>query len=151
MSRGAPCLHSHHCTATPAQPPLCGALQEMAPPQHTATASTSTLCKLLTWHQQGTWQAAQAGGQQPGLLHQADWLASLLHGRRDVSDWNNALKLGYDPGLTRYPQWLTDQVRAGQGPRGWAGLHACTAGAVCVQDIQYADICTQRQAAPVAF
>jgi hypothetical protein len=84
----------------------------MAPPQHTATASTSTLCKLLTWHQQGTWQAAQAAGQQPGLLHQADWLASLLHGRRDVTDWNNALKLGYDPGCTSYPQWLTDQVRA---------------------------------------
>jgi hypothetical protein len=56
--------------------------QDMAPPSHTATASTSTLCKLLTWHQAGVWQAAQSQGAQPGLLHQADWLASLLHGDR---------------------------------------------------------------------
>lgn len=58
--------------------------QAMCPPAHTATASTSTLCKLLTWHQQGAWQKAAAAGQQPRLLHQADWLASLLHGDRWV-------------------------------------------------------------------
>lgn len=45
-----------------------------------------------------------------GVLHQADWVASLLHGRRDVSDWNNALKLGFDPGAGAYPPWLTNQV-----------------------------------------
>jgi hypothetical protein len=56
--------------------------QSMSPPSHTATASTSTLCKLLTWHQSGVWQAAQSQGATPGLLHQADWLASLLHGNR---------------------------------------------------------------------
>ncbi len=28
----------------------------MAPPAHTATASTSTLCKLLTWDAAGVWQ-----------------------------------------------------------------------------------------------
>jgi hypothetical protein len=82
----------------------------MAPPAHTATAATSTLCKLLTWHLEGIWQAAAAGGAQPLLLHQADWLASLLHGQRGVSDWNNALKLGYDPGTEAYPQWLAQQV-----------------------------------------
>ncbi len=42
---------------------------------------------------------------------QADWLGSLLHGRRDVSDWNNSLKLGYDPGAEAYPNWLTKQAR----------------------------------------
>ena len=77
-------------------------------------------------------------------MHQADWLASLLHGDRSakhirlnglgardaytqsiclflnifstsfyyrsVSDWNNALKLGFDPALERFPDWLMNQV-----------------------------------------
>lgn len=83
--------------------------KDMAPPDHTATASTSTLCKVLTWHEEGTWQAAAAAGRRPVILHQADWLASLLHGLRTVTDWNNALKLGFDPGSEQYPTWLTDQ------------------------------------------
>jgi len=44
------------------------------------------------------------------LLHHADWLASLLTGRRDTSDWNNTLKLGYDPEAQCYPDWLLAQV-----------------------------------------
>ena len=56
---------------------------------------------------------AQRSGHQPALLHHADWLASLLHGRRGVSDWNNALKLGYDPGAEAYPDWLSTAVRFG--------------------------------------
>lgn len=84
--------------------------QAIAPPAHTAAAATSTLCKLLTWHQSGVWQAAAGAGLSPALLHQADWLASLLHGQRDVSDWNNALKLGYDPEAEGYPEWLLAQV-----------------------------------------
>lgn len=46
-------------------------------------------------------------------MHHADWLASLLHGRGGVSDWNNALKLGFDPGEEAYPEWLVSQVRGG--------------------------------------
>lgn len=42
---------------------------------------------------------------------QADWLAYLLHGRSDVSDWNNALKVGFDPGTEKYPDWLLARVR----------------------------------------
>jgi hypothetical protein len=49
------------------------------------------------------------------LLHQADWLASLLHERREVSDWNNALKLGFDPEVEAYPQWLHGKVRGQEG------------------------------------
>ncbi|WIA31867.1 hypothetical protein OEZ86_002732 [Tetradesmus obliquus] len=88
------------------------AAKAIAPASHTATASTSTLCKLLAWHQAGTWQAAAAAGAHPRLLHQADWLAYLLHGRPDVSDWNNALKLGFDPAAEAYPQWLSSQEYA---------------------------------------
>lgn len=51
-----------------------------------------------------------AQGADIGLLHQADWLAALLHGRWDATDWNNALKLGFDPATERYPDWLASQV-----------------------------------------
>ncbi len=40
------------------------------------------------------------------LLHQADWLAFLLHGSLGISDYHNALKLGYDVEQLKYPEWL---------------------------------------------
>lgn len=86
----------------------------LAPPAHTATAASSPLCKLLAWHQEGVWQAALRAGAVPGLLHHADWLASLMHGQRDTTDWHNALKLGFDPGCEAYPPWLNHQP--------WSGL-----------------------------
>lgn len=55
-----------------------------------------------------------AQGVEVGLLHQADWAAALLHGQWDVSDWNNALKLGFDPAAERWPDWLASQVRRQQ-------------------------------------
>lgn len=42
------------------------------------------------------------------LVHQADWLAGLFSGRFDISDENNALKLGYDPGSR---DWLFNARR----------------------------------------
>lgn len=59
---------------------MCLCVQAIAPATHTATASTSTLCKVLTWHLAHTWQDTAAAGAQPCLMHQADWLAYLLHG-----------------------------------------------------------------------
>lgn len=86
-------------------------VKALAPPDHTTTASTSTLCKVLTWHEAGVWQRAAADGMNPVILHHSDWLASLLHGERRATDWNNALKLGFDPepGVESYPEWLIDQ------------------------------------------
>ncbi|KAK9830925.1 hypothetical protein WJX81_006147 [Elliptochloris bilobata] len=88
----------------------------MAPAKHTATAASSTLCKLLAWDADGVWQQAQARGGQPRLLHHADWLAALLHGRWAASDWNNCLKLGFDPAAEAFPGWLTSQPFAGLLP-----------------------------------
>ncbi|KAI8470518.1 MAG: hypothetical protein J3K34DRAFT_377126, partial [Monoraphidium minutum] len=98
-------------------PEAVAAAKAIAPPSHTAVASTSTLCKLLTWHHAGATAHRGGGGGGAALLHQADWLASLLHGRRDVSDWNNALKLGFDPGADAYPEWLLAQEYAPLLPR----------------------------------
>ena len=53
---------------------------------------------------------AQAQGRDPGLLHQADWLAGQLHGQWSVTDWNNALKLGVDPAAGCFPDWLQSLV-----------------------------------------
>ena len=68
---------------------------------------------------------AQAQGQDPGLLHQADWLAGQLHGEWSVTDWNNALKLGVDPAAGCFPQWL----QSGQVQQGWLPPQACCRGA----------------------
>ncbi|KAL3135959.1 hypothetical protein ABBQ32_007003 [Trebouxia sp. C0010 RCD-2024] len=86
------------------------AIKEIAPEWHCARGSTSTLAKLLDWHFKGLWQQAKADGYSPVLLHHADWLASLLTDRRDTSDWNNTLKLGYDPEAEQWPPWLLSQV-----------------------------------------
>lgn len=40
------------------------------------------------------------------FLHQADWLAFLLHGVLGVSDYHNSLKLGYDVEHLTYPAWM---------------------------------------------
>uniref|UniRef100_A0A7S3UGI4 D-ribulose kinase n=1 Tax=Picocystis salinarum TaxID=88271 RepID=A0A7S3UGI4_9CHLO len=77
-------------------------VKNMAPPLHTTLAATSTLCKLMAWKQERAWD----GVRNPRLLHQADWLASLLHNVRSCSDWNNALKLGFEPAEEKYADWL---------------------------------------------
>ncbi|MEC4802879.1 MAG: FGGY-family carbohydrate kinase [Jaaginema sp. PMC 1079.18] len=75
-------------------------LQEIAPPQNVVQSATSSLAKLLWWQSQGkTSQAAY-------FLHQADWLGFLLHGKLGISDYHNALKLGYDVHNLTYPDWL---------------------------------------------
>lgn len=82
-------------------------LQVIAPPYHTVLSATSSLAKLL-------WMQDLPSFIKPNLsqkysiylLHQADWLGFLLHGKLGVSDYHNALKLGYDVENLQYPQWL---------------------------------------------
>ena len=45
------------------------------------------------------------------LLHQADFIAAKLCGQAAGSDYNNALKTGYDPETNAWPEWV-DQVIA---------------------------------------
>lgn len=76
-------------------------VQAIAPAAHPVCSATSSLTKLFWWQQ-------QLGGIPADwkLLHQADWLAFLLHGQLGISDYHNALKLGYDPEALAYPSWL---------------------------------------------
>ncbi|MBH8553763.1 FGGY-family carbohydrate kinase [Nostocaceae cyanobacterium CENA357] len=75
-------------------------LRSFAPANHTVLSATSSLAKLLWMSQQPSFAEAQY------FLHQADWLAFLLHGQLAISDYHNALKLGYDVEELKYPEWL---------------------------------------------
>lgn len=79
-------------------------LVEIAPTGSPALSATSSLVKLLWW-QSALPSATLASAEY--LLHQADWLALQLHGQLGLSDYHNALKLGYDVGTLNYPDWLT--------------------------------------------
>ena len=75
-------------------------LRNIAPKNHTVLSATSSLAKLL-WMSQ-----LPSSAQAKYFMHQADWLAFLLHGQLGISDYHNALKLGYDVKELRYPDWL---------------------------------------------
>jgi sugar (pentulose or hexulose) kinase len=76
-------------------------LKVIAPPNHTVLSATSSLAKLLWMTHLPSFTKARY------FLHQADWLAFLLHGQLGISDYHNALKLGYDVEQLNYPDWLT--------------------------------------------
>ena len=75
-------------------------IQEIAPANHVVLSAASSLAKLFWYSQQPFFKQASF------FLHQADWLAFLLHGKLGISDYHNALKLGYDVEYLCYPQWL---------------------------------------------
>lgn len=83
-------------------------VRAIAPGQPIVNSATSSFAKLLWWEQ--TVRPTLKGIDEPiYLLHQADWLGFLLHGTMGISDYHNALKLGYDVGELRYPDWLGAQ------------------------------------------
>ncbi len=80
-------------------------LAAIVPPHHVTLSATSSLAKLAWWLE--TLPTLNPKLQAPiYLLHQADWLAFLLHGKLGISDYHNTLKLGYDVGNLCYPDWL---------------------------------------------
>jgi sugar (pentulose or hexulose) kinase len=86
-------------------------LRAIAPDNHTVLSATSSLAKLLWWQEGGH------GGTAPTVfLHQADWLAFLLHGKLGISDYHNALKLGFDVDTLCYPNWLIEGIAGAATP-----------------------------------
>lgn len=80
-------------------------LKKYCPLGSAAAAPTSTLAKLLLWHLESPLLISEK------LSHQADFIASELTTELDgkkilISDWHNALKLGYDVVSLKYPDWL---------------------------------------------
>jgi D-ribulokinase len=75
-------------------------MDDFVPAANIVRGATSSLAKLL-------WQSTQPDFERGHyFLHQADWLAALLHGKWGVSDYHNALKLGFDVENLCWPDWL---------------------------------------------
>ena len=51
-----------------------------------------------------------ADAQPAHLLHQADFITARLLGRSGVSDYNNALKTGFDPETGAWPSWVSEVI-----------------------------------------
>ena len=85
-------------------------LKEIVPSNHTVISATSSLAKLLWWQEKIPHSPPYQGGDKRDIyfLHQADWLAFLLHGKLGISDYHNALKLGYDVEKLCYPEWIAN-------------------------------------------
>lgn len=65
-----------------------------------AASSSSGLAKVL-------WLKTHLGLTRARLyLNQADWLTGLLSDRAGLSDYHNALKMGYDVEAADWPQWV---------------------------------------------
>ncbi len=75
-------------------------VKAIVPSNHPVISATSSFAKLL-W-----WAASSFSSTSAYFLHQADWLAFRLHGRLGITDYHNALKLGYDVEALCYPDWL---------------------------------------------
>lgn len=103
-------------------------IKAAAPPESGAHGATSPLARLLA--------AQDAHPDARHALHQADWIAARLTGRLGLSDENNALKLGYDPVVRAWPDWLDElgvrrellpEVRPPGTPFGPVGVEAAEA------------------------
>jgi len=88
-------------------------LQAVAPAESGAHGASSSLSKWL-------WLSDQGLLTEPAYpCHQADWLLNRWLGfacEPLISDENNALKLGYDPVLRRWPDWLDDLIPTSRRP-----------------------------------
>ena len=123
---------------------LLTCLQAIAPASHTATAATSTLCKVLTWHLDHTWQDAAAAGATPRLMHQADWLAYLLHG-----EWGQLRPLQAVFPTCCFVDRLVDQpLNAASRHTGLVPYRSGAGGSMLLSP-QYQQLCTQATCARV--
>jgi sugar (pentulose or hexulose) kinase len=76
---------------------IVSSIAAIAPPESAAHGATSALARAIAMQ------------TQPGvirLIQQADWISGQFSERFDITDENNALKLGYDPIARCWPDWL---------------------------------------------
>jgi len=68
--------------------------------EHPAASPGSGLAKAL-------WLTRHLPGARPHMfLNQADWLTGLLSDRPGISDYHNALKMGFDVETRTWPSWV---------------------------------------------
>ena len=81
-----------------------GEAEEIAaycPRESGAQGASSGLAKLMWLHRNGYDKNARH------VLSQADWVTATLSGVYGKSDWNNALKLGFDVIEQKWPDWIS--------------------------------------------
>ena len=82
--------------------PQANYLQQYAPKDSVVLSATSGLAKVL-------WLLEHHLPQDNfHIVHQADWIMGQLSKKFNVSDFNNALKTGFDPVNKIWPLWLKD-------------------------------------------
>ncbi|MEM7725109.1 MAG: FGGY-family carbohydrate kinase [Cyanobacteria bacterium P01_A01_bin.45] len=103
----SPLLYNYACDSQ-----IQEQIKQIAPPNHTVLSATSSLAKLvqLFWTLEKS-SFSEDKSQSKYFLHQADWLGFLLHGKLGISDYHNALKLGYDVEKLEYPDWLLNYLQ----------------------------------------
>jgi sugar (pentulose or hexulose) kinase len=110
---------------TPLAPPLAyhdtrardeaARIARVAGADNPASAPSSGLAKAL-------WLEAHLGaGRADCYLNQADWLTGLLCDRVGVADYHNVLKMGFDVGAGRWPDWLDHLIDMSRLPLPRAG------------------------------
>jgi 7-cyano-7-deazaguanine reductase len=78
-----------------------GKIAAVANPSSGAQGTSSSLAKLLWWQEQ------KLDKKAVHALHQSDWISGRLMGVFKHSDYNNCLKLGFDPEKMAWPAWLS--------------------------------------------
>lgn len=81
------------------------AIKEVAPTNTAAQGATCALAKLL-WLYDNDSSYKTILTDVTHVMHQADWIAAKLRNHYGVSDYNNALKLGFDAEQKTWPDWL---------------------------------------------
>ena len=85
-------------------------------PISTVLGPSSTLAKVL-WLKQTLTDTANLGTQKPIICHQIDWINGYLTGQYQITDENNALKLGYNPITRSWPQWILEWLHPLKPPQ----------------------------------
>jgi sugar (pentulose or hexulose) kinase len=80
-------------------------IAQVAPTNTAAQGASCALAKLLWLYEEGLHEN-NSNNNAHYIMHQADWITGKLSGRFGVSDYNNALKLGFDAQNKSWPNWV---------------------------------------------
>tara|TARA_Y100000385_G_scaffold242925_1_gene260138 strand:- start:34 stop:1344 length:1311 start_codon:yes stop_codon:yes gene_type:complete len=79
-------------------------IDALVPGEHITKGSNSALARAMRL-------VSHASSTPTYLLHQADFIAAKLIGQGGHSDFNNALKIGFDPEQEVWPNWIEQVVK----------------------------------------
>ena len=92
-------------------------ISRVAPGNTAAQGASCALAKLLWFYEEGLYDE-QPTHNVRYALHQADWITGKLCGKFGISDYNNALKLGFDAEKKSWPDWVNTLLSEANVPLG---------------------------------